>query len=307
MRKFSIIFILTLLSNLVISQSNIRLNNYWGNAHTINPATIYDKYLAVFSLAATKQWVGITGAPVTIFGTATTYLEKYHTQLGLKLVQDKVGYTSNTNIGLTYAYAINLERNWQFHMGAGLNFQHLGYDISKVNLISDFDSEAYQYLKTENDMNADIGFELTGKTLRFGVSSQNIFSLVSPTSSTQTNTNFVYAKFKNESDYYMNLGVGICGIQYSNIYQMELNLTSYFKYSLRNGLQEQPDLFDIGVYYRTYNQLGLILGINLSESMHISYNYNYHFGGIRHGSYGTNELLLTYNLKRKEVCRNCWY
>ena len=90
----------------MIAQSNIRLNNYWDNTYFINPAAINDIGIAEFNMAARKQWVGFPGSPSTFFATATTYVESLHTQFGMKLVQDKIGYTSSTDVALTYAYSL---------------------------------------------------------------------------------------------------------------------------------------------------------------------------------------------------------
>ena len=307
MKKALFIFAFSMMSLLMVAQSNIRLNNYWGNAHFINPASIYDKYLAVFSMAARKQWVGIAGAPMTYFASGSVYLDNLHTQLGMIAVQDKIGYTSITNVSFSYGYAIKFERDWQLHHGMGLNYQALSYDLSQVNLETDVDPIAYQNLTSENNFNADLGIEITSKSLRIGASSQNVFSAFNPSNNHQTNTNFLYARYRQNSSDMINLGLGVCGIQYSNFYQAEFNVTSYFKMKNTSGLTDKPDLFDLGLYYRTGSEMGVILGFDLTEALHLSYSYDYNVGNLRRGSIGTNELMLTLNLFREPVCQNCWY
>jgi len=307
MKKAIFVVIFNLMSLLVVGQSNIRLNNYWGNAHYINPASIYDKYQAVFSMAARKQWVGVTGAPMTFFASGSTYIENLNTQLGLIAIQDKIGYTSVTNLDLTYAYAIKLEHDWQFHFGMGLTYQSLSYDISKVDLSSGYDPQAYQNLLSEDNFNSDLGIEVSNPSFRIGLSSQNIFSVFSTDRKYQTNTNFLYTRFRQPVSNSLSLGFGVCGIQYSNMYQAEFNLTSYFKVAERTGLSETPDLFDVGLFYRTKSEIGLIFGFDLSEAIHLSYSYDYNVSGINRSSIGTNELMITYNLSRRPVCHSCWY
>ena len=307
MKKVYFLFILRLLSLPVAAQSDIRLNNYWVNTQFINPATIYDKYEAVFCMAARKQWFGFPGAPSTLFASATTYLENFHTQLGVVVVQDQIGYTSTTNIDLTYGYAIALQRDWQVHLGVGLNYQSLNYDQSKVDLEDATDPAVYDHLKIASNFNADVGVEMTNKMFKLGASSQNIFSLFTAVNNQQPNTNFLYGRYRELSNDMISMGYGICAIQYSNIYQAELNVTSYFKMPDRSGLNNNPDKFDLGVFYRTRSEAGLIFGFDISEAIHVSYSYDYHFGGISLSSYGTNELMLTYNLIREPVCHNCWH
>jgi type IX secretion system PorP/SprF family membrane protein len=291
----------------MIAQSNIRLSNHWGDMHFISPASIYDKYDGVFSLAAKKQWLGIDGSPTSFFASGTVYMEDYHTQLGLFLIQDKVGYTSTTNLNFSYAYALNFKYDWQLHLGLAGNYQLLAYDISKVSMSDGSDPVAYQGLMSKSAVDADIAAELTNKTLKMGVVTQNLISAFSAGIPIEHNTNYVYARYHQNSNNVVNFGAGVCGIQYADIYQLEFNATSYFKYKQNNGLTDKPDVFDVGMYYRTRSEAGLILGFNISEVLHVSYSYDYHFGSLSRSSYGTNELMITYNLKRKLVCRNCWY
>ncbi len=304
-KKVIFLFILNVLSLLVVAQSDIRLNNYWVNTQYINPATIYDQYKAVFNMSARKQWAGFPGAPTTFFASGTTYFENYHTQLGLILVQDQIGYTSTTNVDLTYAYAVLFNQDWQLHLGLGGNFQSLNYNLGEVKL-SENESGVLNRLKSKSTFNADIGIEVTNKTFKLGTASQNIFSLFTSVNNQQPNTNFLYGRYREYNTDMINMGYGICGIQYSNFYQAEFNMTSYFKLPNRSGLEDHPDQFDLGVFYRTQSEAGLIFGFDLSESIHVSYSYDYHFGGISLNSFGTNELMLTYNLTREPMCHNCW-
>lgn len=307
MKKVFFLFILNLFSLLVVAQSDIRLNNYWVNSQFINPATIYDKYQAVFCMAARKQWFGFPGSPTTFFASGTTYLEKLNTQLGLVVVQDQIGYTSTSNVNLTYGYAIPFQRNWQLHLGLGGNYQLMTYDQSKAIYSDDADLTFLDRLKTESAFNADIGVEVTNQSFKIGASSQNIFSLFSKVNNQQPNTNFLYGRYREISNDMIDMGVGICGIQYANIFQAELNVTGYFKMPNRSGLNANPDKFDLGAFYRTRSEAGLVFGFDITESIHLSYSYDYHFGGISLRSYGTNELMITYNLLREHECHNCWY
>lgn len=307
MKRLILILFVNLICYHIVAQSNIRLNNYWANSHYINPSAIYDKYLGVFSIAASKQWYGFSGAPSTFFASGTTYIDDIHSQIGLVLVQDKIGFTSTTSIDLSYAYSIRFRSGWQLHLGMGINNLSTYYDPSAVNLITDVDNNAYQYLNSENSFNADLGMELTYKSLRIGASSQNVFTMFSKVEFHQTNTNFLYARYRQNSDRIVSMGYGICGIQYSNIYQLELNLTSYLKIPPIAGLNLKPDLMDVGGFYRTGGEIGLVFGFNLNESLHLAYTYNYHVGGISRSSLGTNELMLTYNLSKRNVCHSCWY
>jgi type IX secretion system PorP/SprF family membrane protein len=261
----------------------------------------------VFNISARKQWVGLLGAPSTVFASATTYLEDYQSQIGIMAIQDKIGYTSTIDINFTYAYALIFRSDWQVHFGLGGSFQKQSYDLSKLNVVDETDSHIYEQLVTNNDINADLGFEITNRYLKFGLSSKNILSIIPKEYIQKPNTNYMYVRYRDFSDNAANIGLGICGIQNANIYQAEFNITSYFKAPNYAGRQNTPDLFDLGLYYRTGGELVFIMGFEISDDLHISYSYDYHFGGIRLSSYGTNEIMFTYNLNKNASCKNCWY
>jgi len=301
MKKTVLLLIFILSGGLLIAQSYIRLNNDWNKTYIINPASITNEFLAEFNMAARQQWVGFQGSPTTLFASGTLYVDELYTQFGLKVMQDKVGFTSTTDVDLTYAYAARVNQFWKLNMGLGLSFQSLAYDVSEVNSPTANDPTVFNRLLNENNINSDLGFELTNKYYRIGLASQNIFSLFIPVNKLFTNTNFIYAIYRDSSHDFFNLGYGVSGIQYSNIYQMEFNLTGYFKSTLTTN----P--FQLGLVYRTWGEMGVLFGLDISRNLGVSYSYDYNFNGISTASFGTHEMKITYKLDKVFQCKNCWY
>lgn len=295
------------LSTLAVAQSNIRLSNYWGNMYFLTPATIFDKYAAVFSVAAKKQWVGIEGSPATLFASGTTFIEKTNTQLGFNFIQDKVGYTSVSNLQLSYGFSLQLDYIWQLHLGIGGNYQYINYDPSQMSLENDNDAFAYAQLNSQYAFDADLGIEFATKSVKAGIVSQNLFDAFSPNQRLQTNTNLLYFRYREMNQSPVNIGAGVCAIQIGNIYQLEFNTSAYFKFEQKTGYGYEPQILDVGLFYRTASEVGLNFGFNISKQLHVSYTYDYHFGSLRLGSFGTNEIMLTYHIPTKCKCHNMWY
>lgn len=287
---------------MLIAQSNVRLNNFWQKTYIVNPASISDQYLAEINVLARKQWVSFPGSPTTFFATGSVFIDNLHTQFGLKAYQDKIGYTSTSNIDLTYAYSLHLNDNWKLNMGLALDFQTVAYDLSQVNSPTPNDPTVYAHLLNENNFNSDMGFELVSKNWKVGLASQNIFSRFQPINSQFTNTNYIYTKYRQYSENNINLGFGACGIQYGDLYQMEFNVSSYFKIN-----HETNDAFQLGVFYRTWSEMGVLLGFDLTRNLHISYSYDYNVSAISTNSIGSHEIMLTFNLDKVFKCQNCWY
>ncbi len=276
----------------MVAQSNIRLNNYWDNTYYINPGSINDQYQAVFSLAARKQWLGFPGSPNTLFASGTMYLNKIQTQFGLKVFADKLGYNTITNIALSYSYAAILNREWQLNMGISGSFQSLSYDRAQVSLMTADDPALYNNLLQQKNYNTDVGVELVNKSWKIGASGLNLFSLFYTENNLQINSNYIYAMYRKKTVHPIELQYGICGIRYGNLNQMEFNITTFFK------SQQETDIFHIGMFYRTRTEMGLLAGCNLSESMQLSYSYDFNVGGISRSSVGTHELMLIYKLNK---------
>ena len=301
MKKTVLLLFFCLPVIMLVAQSNIRLNNDWNKTYIINPASISDQYLAEFSMAARQQWLGFEGAPRTLFASGTLYIDELYTQFGLKVMQDKVGFTSTTDVDLTYAYAMRFNETWKLNLGLGLSFQSLGYDVSEVQSPTSSDPTVINRLLNENNVNSDLGFEFTNKFYRLGFASQNVFSLFSNINKLFPNTNFIYATYRDSNHDFFNLGYGVCGIQYSNLVQMEFNVTGYFKAT------PTTNPFQIGLVYRTWSEVGLLFGLDLTHNLRASYSYDYNFSGISNSSFGTHELMLTYRLDKVFQCKNCWY
>ena len=301
MKKVVVVFIFTVSCVSLIAQSNIRLNNYWENTYYINPASINEDYMADFSMAARKQWAGFSGSPTTFFAAGTTYLDNIHTQFGAKISIDKIGYTSTSDIALSYAYSFPVSDKWKLHMGLALNYQSLSYDVSEVTFPTSDDPTIYDRLLSQSNFNAGIGLELTNKYWIVGASSQNVFSIFSSINQQFSNANFFYTRYRQYTHDFINLGFGVSAIQENKLLQTELNIMSYFK------VTPQTDAFQVGLFYRTWNEVGLLFGINLTDNIKLSYSYDYNASGISSKSYGTHELMLSYKIDRPFQCHNCWY
>jgi len=299
MKKAALLILFCIVSLMTNAQSNIRVNNYWENTYYINPASIDEMYMSVLTTTARKQWFRFPGAPSTFFATGTLFIDRMNTQFGLKAVVDKIGYTSTSNLALSYAYALTVHRNWRLYLGVALSFQSLSYDVSQANMNVVYDPAVYEHLTRLNNYNADVGVELVINSLKIGASGQNIFSVFTSENGQQQNVNFIYAKYRSTSREFFNLGYGVCGIQNGRLYQLEFNATSYFK------LSSEADLFQAGVFYRTRSELGTLLGVNLSPAIQLFYSYDFNVSGISRSSVGTHELMLIFKLNKNSECIPC--
>lgn len=284
---------------MLVGQSHIRFNNYWDNMYSLNPASINDATIGSISMGARKQWVDFDGAPSTFAATGTLYFEDLSTQIGMKVYNEKKGYTSSLDIDFSYTYSMYLNNAWKLNMGLAVSYQNLSYDISKMTFASVENPEIYDRLLSTNNINADFGFEFNNQNWKIGGSSHNLTSIVNPKNELHLNTNIAYAMYRENSDNYINYGFGLSGFQYGNVYQAEFNLSTFIKKDYNSNPVQ------IGAFYRTWREVGVIFGIDL-DKFKVSYSCNHNFGKIMYHSYGTHEIVLTYNFEKTYRCRTCW-
>jgi len=302
-RQISILFLLISLTFCSLqSQSHIRLNNFWNNGFSINPAAINDSYRNSVTVATRKQWLNFPGAPTAVYASGTMYIEDYYTQLGFKVMTERKGYTQATDINLAYAYALSVSNDLVVNLGLSGSYQNFAYDRNMITF-TDPDNSAmiYENLLFKNSFNATLGVELAYNALKLGYCSQNIFSLFNTENQLNFNTNMLYLFYKQQSANTVNLGLGASAFQYSDFFQAELNGSMFYKRDAEsNELQ-------LGLFYRTQYELGAIAGIDFGK-LKISYSFDYNLGQVFNHSYGTHEIMFTYNFKPSRVCKTCrWY
>ncbi len=302
MRNIILIGFLILILHEMQSQSHIRLNNFWNNGFSINPAAINDSYRNSVTVATRKQWLNFPGSPTAVFASGTMYLEDYYTQLGFKIMTERKGYTQATDINLAYAYALSVSNDFVINMGFSGSYQNFAYDRNMISFADDENNASiYENLLFKNSFNANLGVEFVSNAVKLGYCTQNVFSIFSAENQLNLNTNILYLFYKQQSANVVNFGLGASAFQYSDFFQAELNGSMFYKRDAEsNELQ-------LGVFYRTMYELGAIAGIDFGK-LKISYSFDYNLGQVFNHSYGTHEIMFTYNFKPSRHCKTCrWY
>jgi type IX secretion system PorP/SprF family membrane protein len=326
MKQFNILFILLVLSSISAqAQSSIRLSNFWVDPYTINPAAV-DKYFPTWKVSAglKKQWVNYPGSPSTGIFTGAYYNEQARSQIGVRAIYDKIGYTTTTDIGLTYAYTLNLAEHKTYYcvlnMGLGARYQNLQYDASQAIFETPVDDPRFYGLEDSNEkFNADVGLELNfgresmdGMTV--GLSMQNIASLISTTSTKDVtpfaNTDFLYLQYYTNSHRPLgsmryDFSLGAAAMTSKNIYAVDEYTSSVIQwegYGKFHVYYTNKNMFTLGALFRTkeefrtVNEWGIIVEHEWRRNLTASFVYENNFSSAVRtaNSAGTFELALIY-------------
>ena len=106
--RFILVTILLFKGMSAFPQQGALMSHYMFNGLLLNPGYAGTKDYVCTTLLYRKQWAGLDGAPVTQAASIHGPLKKKKSGLGLYIIRDKIGVTSQTEIFGSYSYHIPL-------------------------------------------------------------------------------------------------------------------------------------------------------------------------------------------------------
>ena len=132
--RFLLIAITSLLIfNSVNAQQQALYSQYMFNGLVINPAYAGSNEAASLTLLSRKQWVGMEGAPMTHTFSAHTPLKNEMVGVGLTVMHDQIGVSSQTTVNAAYAYRIPMGRG-KLAMGLQATFANYSAELSSLSM-----------------------------------------------------------------------------------------------------------------------------------------------------------------------------
>ena len=334
-----IVYVLLFLSQYTWSQQRPHYTQYIMNNYIVNPAIGGIENYVDVKLSARNQWVGIDGAPKTFYATihgpigkkdyrgsvssfemqggnprGSEYWANYaaaepHHGLGFTVVNYQTGYINRSTTYATYAYHQGLTGRTSLAAGFGLGFSSTNINRSKITLANSFDpaigNNTGDLTKLTPELNA--GLWLYSSNYFIGLSAQQIIpikiKLVDDAAYKSTLVPHIFAT----AGYRLQLGPDISAIpsvmvRYIASTPVSLDFNTKIQYR---------DLLWIGGNFRNGDGLAGMVGMNVAQTVNISYSYD-----LNRGKYllstmnrGTHEIVLGFTLNNKfgDLCpRNIW-
>lgn len=302
---FAGLFLFILLAE---AQTELGTTSHWYSRTNYNPASIARPgFIYIFSNYR-KQWTGFEGAPELYNVQASGFYDKQNSALGISMVKDKIGLTSAINPSLQYAYRVGLKEYLDLSLGLsiGVYSRRVNASAYDAEIIDDPTLNYVDQCYTSPD--AAFGLELEGKHFIAGLSTTHLIAIWKPDSEFLiSNHRYCYILYKNTDSELYNFTGGIMLGNRKNVNILET--TAIIRFKLPTGLQKGPtELFDLGLTYRTTNQLTLITGLNLSPNLRVGYIYDFNFGMNTTGS-NSHEIVLEYRfpLRLTRQTNYIWY
>lgn len=280
-------------STIAIAQQDPHYTQYTYNPMTVNSAYTGSRgHMALLSLYR-SQWVGIEGSPQTITFSIDSPINEYN-GIGLSVIQDELGPSSETYIDGNYAHHLILNRNGDklaFGIKAGVRF--LSLDWSK-GIHKDPDVAFNENINGKLLPTIGAGAFYYSRNAYFGVSVPNFFS------------NETYDELKDaETTERMHFFL-IGGYVFDVNPNLKFKPSFLGKYVAGSPLSVDVsanfllyETLNLGVNYRWDDSLSAILGFQVSTKINLGYAYDFTTTNLTNYNSGTHEIFFRYQLISK--------
>jgi type IX secretion system PorP/SprF family membrane protein len=286
-----ILLILTTFFSLAsIAQQDPLYSQYQFNQLMINPAYagIYNRF-AVGAISR-FQWAGIDGSPRTNTITANSALADGKIGVGAVILNDRFGVNNNYEIQLASSYNIKFSESSKLAMGIQGGYIQYGYDFTNVNMDFLDDPEIVFGHDNFSKPNFGVGFMFLNPNFFVGASIPRILNVSVMDGSTQSE------RYKRH--YYLSGGVAaeIDRIPFKGTALIRSIAGESYSVDLTASVLLDNVMW-AGVTIRDIKHFGVLAIFQFGESLKIGYSFELPTNNLIHGSYGTHELSLSYNLR----------
>ena len=274
------------------AQQDAQFTQYMYNTINVNPAYAGSRgAMSIFALHRT-QWVGLDGAPVTNAVSVNTPFSESNLGLGVSVINDKIGPTTENTISADLSYTIPTSETFKLSFGIKATANLFDLDVNRLNPVDD-DPSLHNF---DNKFSPNIGDGIYLHSHKAYV----VFSVTNFIETNRYDDNEV-AIFKEKINYYLIAG-----------YVFDLNNSIKFKPAVLTKIVEGAplqvdvsgnfminDMFTVGVAYRWSAALSAMVGFQVTEGLYIGYGYDLETTNLDNYNSGSHEIFLRYELFNK--------
>ncbi len=267
---------------------------YRSNLFILNPAVAGTKRTIDARVGYRMQWVGYDGAPKTATVSVNSRFMKGKMGAGAYLVEDKIGPTKQTNLGVSYAYHIRFP---DCELSAGVGGMFTKYSLVGGDIIlHNTHDKAIDQNVTNSTWTPDAcaGIYLYNDRFHIGMGALHLM---------ENRATF----YKHDSTHngkvpyraHLNFTVGYNFAQNPDYIWESTVLAEYVSgvpfmldYTLRLHIQQK---MICGLSLRLHDAVALHLGAMFLDDFQVIYSYDFLISKLRPTNSGSHELMLTYS------------
>lgn len=277
------------------AQQEPEYTQYMYNTMTVNPAYAGSTEVLEASLLHRSQWVGMDGAPQTQSFNLQGPLRNENLGLGLSIVNDKIGPSSELYIDGNFAYSIPLGYDKRLAFGLKAGIRMLNVDWTKGKYYDDIDNLLNQNINNEVKPSVGTGVYYYTEKLYVGVSVPNLVQ--------SRYYNDVQEAVNYDRLHYYFIGGYVFDIN------MDLKFKPAFMVKAVTGAPVSVDLsanfmfiekFVLGASYRFDDSVSALAGFQISDRFFAGYAYDYTVSELNKYNSGSHEFILRYQFIKSQ-------
>jgi type IX secretion system PorP/SprF family membrane protein len=290
-KLFSIVLMFTAIAS--FAQQDAQYTQYMYNTINVNPAYAGTRgALSIFALHRT-QWVGLDGAPVTNTVSLNTPFNNSKLGLGVSIVNDEIGPSTNNSISADISYYIPVSESYKLSFGIKGTVNIFNIDVTKLNPTDSSDPE-FQNIDNEFSPNIGAGLYLHSQKAYIGFSIPNFVE----TDAYNDNDVEIY---KEKINYYL-IGGYVFDLSSS------IKFKPTFMAKMTDGAPLQLDVsgnfmfnekFTVGVAYRWSASLSAMVGFQITDGLYLGYAYDFETTELDNYNSGSHEIFLRFEMFKK--------
>lgn len=290
----TLLLVLLLTASFVQAQKEPQYTQYMYNMGSFNPGYVGTVESPEIIGLYRAQWVDIPGAPTTIRGGANIPFNNGKMGLGINIVNDVLGPSTQTYFDVAYSYQIQLSDETKLSFGLNAGGSSLNIDYSKGTFENPSDGSILggNYSNFYPTVGAGL-FMYHEEDWYLGLSVPNFLTnaLYNDEVATIVEDNM---QFNAIGGYVFELGEQTKFkpaflVNYLTGSPVTVNLSANFQFI---------DALTIGASYRFDNAVSGLAGFQISNGMFIGYSYDYNTNGLGEYSGGSHEAILKFYIGR---------
>lgn len=307
----------------VFAQQKPQYTQYIFNNYLLNPALSGIENYMDIKVGHREQWSGIENSPKTSFISAhwnlsdeylwknplslpetgndpmsRSYLQHYtsspaHHGMGIMAISDKTGPISRLDVGLTYAYHLQLSGLYNLSVGVYGGVSRIALDVNDLTLENANDPALSNVLAAQFKPDLGVGTWYYGPSFFAGLAIQQIIpqklAFTNSTNYTEGKTVphvFLTAGYKFFLDEEISV---VPSAMVKKIPSLPVSFDTNIKFSYKDKIW-------LGGSYRKSDSFSAMLGFNFKNFVNLTYAYDITTSALKTVSSGSHEIVLGFQL-----------
>lgn len=290
--KLITIFFVSFISISLNAQQVPMYTHYMYNTLSVNPAYAGSRDALTVTALHRSQWVDFKGAPNTQTVTVHAPLRNQHIGLGIALMNDKIGPINTSSVNFDFAFIMKLSEISKLSLGLNAGTNLVNANLSTLEIDQQNDPAFENDINNQFQPNVGFGAYYSMERFYAGVSVPSILQ------NNYTIFDQPTSVIKAQRHYYL-----ITGALFDLGEKLAFKPTALLKVTEAAPIQGDVTAAFIlnkrvllGAMIRTGDAYGVLLGVDITEQLHVGYSYDFSYG-LKTLSYnqGSHEIVLRYD------------